>query len=118
MGKIKMPPNDIEYPRPKAVGNGKMFAEIIGRAMIQETCPEWGDYMRILDLLLWEDGDKEIRFCYYYRKPNGTDSDWIFGQGSGHMKVYTFYKLIHKAATEPDHGNFEGIFDEFVDTRT
>ena len=117
MGTIKMPPDDIEYPLPKAVGNGKNRAKIIGRAMIEESFPEWGDYTRILDLLQWEDGDKEIRFCYFYREPNGKDNDWIFGQRSGHMKVNTFYDLIRRAATDPDFGNFEGIFDEFVNKK-
>jgi hypothetical protein len=115
MGTIKMPPDDIEYPLPKAVGNGTKSATIIGRAMIEESCPKWGDYMRILDLLQWEDGYKEIRFCYFYRELNGKDNDWIFGQGSGNMKVNTFYDLIHKAASEPDYGDFEGIFDKLAD---
>jgi hypothetical protein len=36
VGKIKMPPDDIQYPRPKAVGPGYETAKIIGRAMIKE----------------------------------------------------------------------------------
>jgi len=81
--------------------------------MILEKFPKWGDYMRVLDLVKWEEaGHKEIRFCQYYRKAGGTDSDWIFGQGAGHMKVQTFHKLVLKAKTKPDYGNFEGIFDK------
>ena len=71
--------------------------------------------MRVLDLVEWEkDGHKELRFCQYYRKDRGTDKDWIWGQGAGHMSVATFYKLIHKARTKPDYGTFEDVFDKFI----
>ena len=113
MGKIKMPPENICYPHPKAVGPGHEIAKIIGRAMLEESFPKWGDYMRVLDLVEWEsDGHREIRFCQYYRKEGGTDTDWFFGQGAGHMKVETFYKLINKAKTKPDFGTFEDIFEK------
>ncbi|MEK7170441.1 MAG: hypothetical protein AAB767_04080 [Patescibacteria group bacterium] len=113
MGRILRPPKDLHYPHPKAVGPGYETARIIGRAMCLESFPSWGDYMRVLDLVRWEkDGHKEIRFCQYFRKAGGTDSDWIFGQGAGHMKVETFYELIHKAKTNPDYGVFENIFDK------
>ena len=113
MGKIRIPPKDIRYPHPKAVGPGYETAKVIGRAMVLEKFPGWGHYMRVLDLIRWEkDGHKEIRFCQYYRKDDGTDNDWIFGQGAGHMKVETFYELIRKAKTDKEHyGTFEGIFD-------
>ena len=110
-----MPPKDIRYPHPNAVGSGYEAAKIIGRAMEIEHFPKWGDYMRILDLVEWKkDGHKELRFCQYYRKAGGTDKDWIFGQGAGHMSVRTFYKLINKARTRPDYGNFKGAFDELI----
>ena len=113
MGKIKIPPNDVRYPHPKAVGLGYETAKIIGRAMVKEHFPKWGDYMRILDLVVWEkDGHRELRFCQFYRKDGGTNKDWIFGQGSGHMKVETFYKLIQKAKTNPDFGTFKSVFRE------
>ena len=81
--------------------------------MVLEKFPKWGDYMRVLDLVKWEkDGHKEIRFCQYYRKAGGRENDWIFGQGAGHMKVQTFYKLIREAKIKPDYGTFEGIFDK------
>lgn len=57
--------------------------------------------MRILDLVKWEHGGTEIRFCQFYRKDKGTNRDWIFGQGAGHMKIKTLKKLIHKAKTKP-----------------
>ena len=108
-----MPPKPIKYPHPKAVGLGYETAKIIGRAMYRESFFKWGSYMRIVDLVQWEKyGHKEIRFCQYYRKTGGTDNDWIFGQGAGHMSVKTFYKLIHKAKTNPDYGTFENIFDK------
>lgn len=107
-----MPPNKITYPHPKAVGTGFETAKIIGRAMVIERYPKWGDYMRILDLVEWEkDHHKELRFCQFYRKAKGTDTDWIFGQGAGHMKKETFYKLIKKAKTKPNFGTFEDIFN-------
>ncbi len=113
MGVIKMPPKDILYPHPKAVGTGYETARIIGRVMLIESFSNWGDYMRIVDLIEWkQDAHKEIRFCQYYRKAGGTDKDWIFGQGAGHMSVETFYKLINKAKTNPDYGSFEGAFDK------
>lgn len=112
MGRIINPPRDICYPYPKAVGKGSSVAKIIGRAMVEENFPGWGDYTRVLDLLGWQnDKHKEIRFCQYYRKSGGTDSDWIFGQGAGHMSSETFYKLIQKAKTNPDYGTLEGVFD-------
>ncbi len=119
-----MPPKDINYPHPKAVGRGHSVAKIVGRAMEIERFPGWGDYMRILDLVEWQKDEhhkkthKEFRFCQFYRKAGGTDKNWIFGQGAGHMKDTTFYKLIHKAATKPDHGTFEDVFDRFVDKKT
>ena len=91
-----------------------------------ERFPKWGDYMRVLDLVEWQKdahhkkSHKELRFCQFYRKAGGTDKNWIFGQGAGHMKAATFYKLVRKAATKPDHGtfgSFEGIFDRFVGLR-
>ena len=118
MGKIRIPPPDIKYPYPKAVGNGYSIGKVIGRAMIKEHFPKWGDYMRVLDLVVWEkDGHKELRFCQFYRKNGGTDNDWIFGQGAGHMKTGTFYKLIHKAMTKPDHGTFGSVFSKLIDKR-
>lgn len=110
-----MPPKDISYPRPKVVGPGYESARIIGRAMVMERFPKWGDYMRILDLVEWKkDRHKEIRFCQFYRKVGGTDRDWIFGQGAGHMKVATFYKLIRKARTKPDYGTFRNVLDKLM----
>ncbi len=123
MGKIRRPPKNICYPYPKAIGRGYSIGKIIGRATEIERFPKWGDYMRILDLVEWQRDDyhknphKELRFCQFYRRAGGTDNDWIFGQGAGHMKNTTFYKLIHKAATRPDYGTFKGIFDKFVDKR-
>ena len=117
MGKIRMPPKNIDYPYPKAVGRGYSVGKIIGRAMEIEHFPKFGDYMRILDLIdiqpdSHQELHRELRFCQFYRKTRGTDKDWIFGQGSGHMSVKTFYKLIHKAKTKPDYGTFEGVFDK------
>ena len=55
-----MPPRDIRYPYPKAVGKGYSFGKIVGRAMIKESYRNWGDYMRILDLVKWKkDGHKK-----------------------------------------------------------
>jgi hypothetical protein len=85
-----------------------------------ERFPKWGDYMRVLDLVEFSKDEhhkktlKELRFCQYYRKAGGTKKDWVFGQGAGHMHVTTFYKLIHKAATKPDFGSFEGVFNKGV----
>jgi len=112
-----MPPKDIRYPYPKAVGEGLSIGKIIGRAMETECFPKFGDYMRILDLVEFQADSRqklhrELRFCQFYRKAGGTDDDWIFGQGAGHMSVETFYKLIHKARTNPDCGTFEGVFDK------
>lgn len=102
-----MPPKPIHYPPPKAVGGKIQEAEIVGRAMIKESFENWGDYMRILDKIIWKkDGHIELRFCQYYRKPNGGDLDWIFGQGAGHMHPKTLVKLIKKAKEKPDHGDF------------
>jgi hypothetical protein len=122
MGQIRKPPKDIHYPYPKAVGEGYSNGKKIGRAMELERFPKFGDYMRILDLVEFQPDSvqkrhREIRFCQFYRKTGGTDSDWIFGQGAGHMSVKTFYKLIHKAKTKPDYGTFDGVFDELVDKR-
>jgi len=122
MGKLREKLKDIQYPYPKALGQGCSVGKIIGYAMVKEHFPKWGDYMRILDLVEFQPDDhqkrhKELRFCQYYRKPKGTDNDWIFGQGAGHMSVETFYKLIRKARTKPDYGTFEGVFDELISKR-
>ncbi len=110
-----MPPRDIYYPYPKAVGHGHSVGKVIGRAMEIEFFPKWGDYMRILDLVEFQPDKcqkrhKELRFCQFYRKAGGTDNDWIFGQGAGHMSVETFYKLICRAMTKPDCGTFGDVF--------
>lgn len=108
-----MPPRDLHYPYPKAVGSGYGVAKIVGRAMVKEHFNKWGDYMRVLDLVEWQkDSHREIRFCQYFRRDGGKDNDWIFGQRAGHMKVETFYKLIHKAKTNPDYGTFDNIFKD------
>ena len=116
MGKIIMPPRNIYYPYPKALGKkGGSTGKIIGRAMVLESGLGTGDYMRIVDYVNWfPDNYKEIRFCQFYRKPNGGDQDWIYGQGAGHMSPETFRKLIEKARSSPDYGTFEGIFDNIV----
>jgi hypothetical protein len=128
MGKIRKPPSDIKYPHPKAVKEsctaplcrGYSVGKIVGRATELESFPGWGDYMRVLDLVEWQKDEhhekthKELRFCQFYRKAGGTDNDWIFGQGAGHMKDTTFHKLIEKASTKPDYGTFEGVFDLFT----
>lgn len=105
-----MPPKPISYPYPKAVGEGHSKAEIIGRAMQIEQFPQWGDYMRILDYVRFEAGHKELRFTQYYRKSGGTEKDWVYGQGAGHLSVTTFYSLIKKAKQNPDYGTFEDVF--------
>ena len=116
MGKIRKEPKDIEYPYPKAVGHGYSVGKVIGRAMVIERFPKWGDYMRVLDLVEWQKDryhkkrHRELRFCQFYRKAKGKKDDWIFGQGAGHMKIKTFYKLLKKAKTNPDFGTFEGVF--------
>src|SRR3989344_168501 len=121
MGRIIMPPKNIHYPYPKAVGKGYTVGKIIGRAMEIERFPKFGDYMRILDLIELQPDNhqkrhKELRFCQFYRKAGGTNNDWIFGQGAGHMSVKTFYKLIHKATTNKQHyGTFEGAFGKLID---
>ena len=117
MGQINKKPKDIRYPYPKAVGEGYSIGKIIGRARVKEHFPGFGDYMRILDLVEFQPDShqkrhREIRFCQFYRKAGGTNKDWIFGQGAGHMSVKTFYKLIHKARTNPDFGTFDDAFDE------
>jgi len=117
-----MPPGDVTYPYPKAVGRGHSVGKIIARAMIMESFSRWGDYMRIVDLVEFQPDKRqkchtELRFCQFYRKAGGKDNEWIFGQGAGHMSVETFYKLIHKARTKPDYGTFEGVFDELTWTR-
>ncbi len=122
MGKIREKPKDIRYPYPKAVGRGYSIGKIIGRAMKIEHFSKWGDYMRILDLVEFQPDDhqkrhRELRFCQFYRKAGGTNNDWIFGQGAGHMSVKTFYKLLHKAMTKPDYGTFEGVFDKLTGKR-
>jgi hypothetical protein len=97
MERIIDPPKDIRYPRPKAVGPGYEIGKIIGRVKCQESFSDWGDYMRVLDLVEWNRNGhrwREIRFCQYFRKAGGGDNDWIFGQGAGHMGADTFYKLI------------------------
>ncbi len=85
-----------------------------------ERFPKWGDYMRVLDLVEWQKdthhkkSHKELRFCQFYRKAGGTNKDWIFGQGAGHMNVKTFVKLINKAVKKPNYGTFEGVFDKLI----
>lgn len=110
MGRIIMPPKPISYPYPKAVGEGYSKAEVIGRVMQIEQFPGWGDYMRILDYIRFDDGHKELRFTQYYRKSGGTEKDWVYGQGAGHLSVKTFYSLIKKAKESPDYGTFEEVF--------
>lgn len=112
MGRIIMPPNPIMYPPPKAVGGEIGVADIVGRAMVVEYLGDSGDYCRIIDRLKWRGGGEEIRFTYYFRKPKGTDKDWIFGQGAGHMNPKTFVKLIKKAKTNPDFGDFGKCLDK------
>lgn len=116
MGRIIMPPNPIYYDSPKAIGKEVWVADILGRAMVTETIRGIGDYRRIIDRLKWrEDNSKnaeQIRFAYYYRKPNGTENDWVFGQGAGQMTAATLIKLIKKAQTNPDFGNFGSSLNE------
>ncbi len=112
MGRIIMPPKPIHYPYPKAVGKkGYSIGIVLGRAMHTEHFKNWGDYKRIIDWVKFDDGHRELRFTQYYRKPNGTDNDWIYGQGTGHMSIKTFYKLIRKAKANPNYGSFDKIFD-------
>ncbi|MBI2623650.1 MAG: hypothetical protein HYW65_03695 [Candidatus Liptonbacteria bacterium] len=115
MGEIRIPPRDVKYPYPKAVGQGHSIGKIIGRAMVIERFSKWGDYMRIVDLVEFQPDEhqkrhKELRFCQFYRRFRGTYNDWIFGQGAGHMSIGTFYKLVHKAMTRPDYGTFGSAF--------
>jgi hypothetical protein len=65
VGGIIMPPNDLHYPYPKALGKkGGSMGKIIGRVMILESDLETGDYMRFVDYVSWlSDNYKEIRFC-------------------------------------------------------
>jgi hypothetical protein len=41
--------------------------------------------------------EKGNSFLQFYRKPGGTDNDWVYGQGAGHMKLNAFNKFIKKA---------------------
>ncbi len=113
MGKIIMPPKPIRYPYPKAIGKrGYSKGNVLGRVMLIESFKNWGDYMRIIDWVKFDDGHKELRFTQYYRKSNGTDHDWIYGQGAGHMSIKTFQRLIKRAKANPNFGTFEGVFDK------
>ncbi|MFH0714306.1 MAG: hypothetical protein V1847_01705 [Candidatus Diapherotrites archaeon] len=116
MGRIIMPPNPIYYTPPKAVGGEVLVGTIIGRAMVLEPIEGQGDYYRIIDRVKWDDENSEnsenIRFTYFYRKPNGTDTDWVYGQGAGHMTIETLIKLLKKAKTNPDFGTFENKLDK------
>ena len=106
MGSIIHPPRPIRYPPPKSVGGKPHTADIVARACIIEKF-DTGDYCRIIDKLKWrESGDIEIRFTYYYRKYKGNDKDWIYGQGAGHMNPKTLARLIKKAKTKPNFGDF------------
>ena len=111
MGRIIMPPNPISYDPPKSVGGSTQVADITARAMVVEHFGSSGDYCRVVDRLKWRGGGEEIRFTYYFRKPKGTDTDWIYGQGAGHMSPKTFFKLIKRAKTKPDFGDFGKVFE-------
>ncbi len=115
MGIIRMPPRPIRYPFPKAVGEGYSKGIVLGRVMENETFKDWGDYMRIIDWIKFDDGHKELRFTQYYRKSGGSDNDWFYGQGAGHMSQKTFFSLIRKAQSCPDFGTFEDAFDELIE---
>ena len=128
VGTIRLPPKNIVYYPPKGSGRKKAGeALIIARAMIKEYT-EVGVYYRFVDRLKWLPSSKvsnraheELRFAYFYcnpkdakkcnNKPKKYDKVWIFGQGAGHMRPYTFAKLIKKAQTNPDykHPDFDGF---------
>ncbi|HVP49729.1 MAG TPA: hypothetical protein VMT56_00755 [Candidatus Bathyarchaeia archaeon] len=117
MGRIRIPPKDIIYPLPTALGPGKSSARVLGRAMVMESFPGWGDYMRVLDLVEFRKNTlsprhRELRFCQFYRKPGGGDADWIFGQCAGHMSIATFYELLRRAQEAPDCGSFGRAFNK------
>lgn len=110
-----MPPRPVHYPLAKASKRKKApLGAIIARAMIEEKFPNHGDYCRIIDLIQWEGNKdkKEIRFTYYYRKPNGGEKDWVYGQGAGHMTIKSFYRLLKKAKKNPDFGDFGRSLDK------
>lgn len=95
MGKIRPPPRPVNYDGYK----GQVIAQ---EKELEEF--EEADYMRVLELVRWEDGIEELRFGYYYRAKGQGDDKWIPGQVYSNMSRSTLAKLIKKAKSNPEFG--------------
>ena len=106
MGKIHPIPKEICYKYPKASKKaGQQKGKIVARAWIDEPL-DTGTYRRILDLIIWSDGKPEVRFCYYYQKIGGNETDWMFGRSAANLKPSTLRKLLKRAKENPQEGDF------------
>ena len=75
---IKYPPSDLAYPFPKGVGRiGVTKGKVLGRVTQIEPFKDWGDYMRVIDWVKFNDGHRELRFAQFYRKPGGGIADYF-----------------------------------------
>ncbi|HEC88251.1 MAG TPA: hypothetical protein ENI52_02925 [Thermoplasmata archaeon] len=98
-GKIRDIPHPVTYPSPL-----KEMPSLKGMIVAQEMKSEMlrdGEYMRIIELVKWEDETEQLRFGYYYRKKGAGDKDWTWGQNTANMSPETFKELLKKAKENP-----------------
>ena len=98
MGKIRRPPKPVVYIPPETE------IPLRGTVVAQEQELEVGsdgEYMRVLELIEWEDGREQLRFGYYYRKKGAGENDWIWAKVATNIMPETLRRIIVKAKSNP-----------------
>lgn len=103
MGKIRDVPHSTTYPSP--MKRPPFKGMVIAQEKELEELRD-GEYMRIMELVKWNDGEEQLRFGYYYRKKGEGDNDWVWGQSTANMSPKTFKELLKNAKENPD---FKGV---------
>ncbi len=69
----------FNFPKTDKYANGKYVEEVkkLDGVFVEDSNPA-REYWKGFELMEWEDGCRELRFCYYTRK-RGTES-WRWGQ--------------------------------------
>ena len=53
-------------------------------------------YKNLVQLIKWEDGREDFRFCYYYINFSSEKPRWIWGQYSLSISIKDFKELLDK----------------------
>ena len=81
---------DGEILRGKIIDEVGLYDQIIDENTIGKV------YKNLVQLIKWDDGREDFRFCYYYINFSNEKPFWIFGQYALSLSKKDFNELLDK----------------------